>query len=359
MEPIKPAAQPPESKLHFLDYWRIIRIRKTVILAVFLLVVFTTTAITFILPESYMSTVRIAVEKDASDINPIGFTQASAGYDPYFITTEFEKIRSKAVLYPVIEQLRLNERWARRFGSDTPLRTMESFEILKRMMDVRQTRNTSLIEIRVYSNSKENPAQEAAEIANRIAQVYKETRLEVHGERAKRGIDALEDEFRSHDVKVRELQARVDELKGQYNISEIAGALLEPETVRRWSAELIPMEAAYIGQSNLLAKLKDIQVRGEEDILHRILTASPDPELAKLANELWTTETALADSANWWVLSILISARRPPCRPSWIAPSKTGSTESWEVWRCEWLRFGPRCKASRASWKRPGAMSRK
>ena len=28
---------PQETKLHFLDYWRIIRIRKTVILAVFLL----------------------------------------------------------------------------------------------------------------------------------------------------------------------------------------------------------------------------------------------------------------------------------------------------------------------------------
>ena len=36
-------AQPPqETKLHFLDYWRIIRIRKTVILAVFLLVVVAT-----------------------------------------------------------------------------------------------------------------------------------------------------------------------------------------------------------------------------------------------------------------------------------------------------------------------------
>ena len=31
---------PQETKLHFLDYWRIIRIRKTVIIAVFLLVGF-------------------------------------------------------------------------------------------------------------------------------------------------------------------------------------------------------------------------------------------------------------------------------------------------------------------------------
>src|SRR5437763_15984325 len=95
----------PDTKLHFLDYWRIIRIRKTVILAVFLLVVLTTTAVTFILPESWSSTVRIAVEKDVSDINPIGFAQNNSAYDPFFIQTEFEKIRSRKVLYKVMENL--------------------------------------------------------------------------------------------------------------------------------------------------------------------------------------------------------------------------------------------------------------
>ena len=88
------APSPADTKLHFLDYWRIIRIRKTVILAVFLLVLFTTTAITFLLPESYVSMVRIAVEKNTSDITPLGFAQTVNQYDPYFITTEFEKIKS-------------------------------------------------------------------------------------------------------------------------------------------------------------------------------------------------------------------------------------------------------------------------
>ena len=58
----------PETKLHFLDYWRIIRIRKTVILAVFLLVSLTTTVVTFMLPESYSSTVQIKIDKDAPDV---------------------------------------------------------------------------------------------------------------------------------------------------------------------------------------------------------------------------------------------------------------------------------------------------
>src|SRR5947207_8016937 len=102
-----PAAE--ESQLHFLDYWRIIRIRKTVILAVFLLVVITTTAVTFILPESYMSMTRIEVTKEASDISPLYPSAVSSGYDPYFLQTEFEKIRSQKVLSKVVDKLRLDE----------------------------------------------------------------------------------------------------------------------------------------------------------------------------------------------------------------------------------------------------------
>ncbi len=52
MDPLKQQPQ-QESRLHFLDYWRIIRIRKTVIIAVFLLVVITSTLVTFILPEKF------------------------------------------------------------------------------------------------------------------------------------------------------------------------------------------------------------------------------------------------------------------------------------------------------------------
>src|ERR1051326_1615409 len=106
METPKPSSA-PESKLHFLDYWRIIRIRKTVILAVFLLVVLTTTAVTFILPQSFASTVRIAVEKDAPDIAPLFGNQNQSIFDPFFMQTEYEKIQSHKVLYDVIEELNL------------------------------------------------------------------------------------------------------------------------------------------------------------------------------------------------------------------------------------------------------------
>src|SRR5437870_7571632 len=104
MDPLK-VPPPQETKLHFLDYCRIIRIRKTVILAVFLLVVITATLVTFILPESFSSTARIKVERDVSDIPGLAEPRGSFGYDPFFIQTEFEAIQSEVILGRVVELL--------------------------------------------------------------------------------------------------------------------------------------------------------------------------------------------------------------------------------------------------------------
>src|SRR4051812_13567351 len=164
----------PDAKLHFLDYWRIIRIRKTVILAVFLLVVLTTTAVTFILPESYVSMVRIEVGKDTPDIAPLLFgAQTQNAFDPYFIQTEFEKIKSHSVLDDVITEMDLQNEWSKRYGAEGKLKTSEIYGILVKQIDVRQTRNTSLIEIRVFDESRDK----AAAIANKIADVYQRVRL--------------------------------------------------------------------------------------------------------------------------------------------------------------------------------------
>jgi uncharacterized protein involved in exopolysaccharide biosynthesis len=73
------SAPPVENKLHFLDYWRIIRIRKALIITVFLITAIIATAVTFILPESYASTARIEVERDSTDVGGVsgGLTSVS------------------------------------------------------------------------------------------------------------------------------------------------------------------------------------------------------------------------------------------------------------------------------------------
>lgn len=301
MEAAKTSSSPVEPKLHFLDYWRIIRIRKTVILAVFLLVVLTTTAVTFILPESWSSMVRIAVEKDISDINPFGIAQNNPNYDPFFVQTEFEKIRSRKVLYEVIEELNLNQKWGERDNNNVPLKTSETFDLLYGRIDVRQTRNTSLIEIRVYSKAKapEDPAKEAAEIANKIAEVYKRSRLKLKEEMSKDAIEVLKKELKEQDDKITAQQELVDGLRETNNISDNFpeggySGTLEPDTVRRFEANRIEMETIYKRDAELLAQLKGLKNKADSELRKAILTANYDPQLGKLLEDLWTTESTLA-----------------------------------------------------------------
>ena len=48
-----------EEGLHFLDYWRVIRSRKEIVLAVIILVVLSGTLATFLMDELYQAQARI------------------------------------------------------------------------------------------------------------------------------------------------------------------------------------------------------------------------------------------------------------------------------------------------------------
>src|SRR5947208_15433249 len=98
-------AQP--EKLHFLDYWRIVKVRKTIIFTVFILVLASTIAATLYWPKSYSSTVKISVEKDAPDVTGLAGGQSISYIDPFWVQTEFERITSKPVLFRVIHKLDL------------------------------------------------------------------------------------------------------------------------------------------------------------------------------------------------------------------------------------------------------------
>jgi len=285
--------QQPESKLHFLDYWRIIRIRKTVILAVFLLVVITTTAVTFILPESFMSMTRIEVTKEASDINPMLMSGQSTGYDPYFLQTEFEKIRSQRVLYKVIEQMGLDTVWSKRYHTEGKLKKNEVYQILKRQIDVQQARNTSLIEIKAYSEDK----KEAADIANTIAKVYRELRLDQKRESSQRGIEALEKQMQEQTTLVDAKEKVVDKYRRELGVSDIGDfgfqSVMEPETVRKYEAERIQAEEQYVQLSTLYNELTN---KSRLELRHALPTTSHDENLDALLQQVSKTEQQLTIS---------------------------------------------------------------
>jgi polysaccharide biosynthesis transport protein len=295
MDPLK-VSPTQETKLHFLDYWRIIRLRKTVILAVFLLVVITATLVTFILPESFSSTTRIKIERDAPDISGLAERGMNPGYDPFFIQTEFELIQSELILEKVVVDLDLNVLWGKKFAGGDRLKTAETISLLKNRLDLRPVRNTSLIEIRVFSEKPD----EAADIANKIAEVYRKHRQDQRNALSRGGITALEERFQAQEEKVRAAQTNVDRLRRELNIPDMIAIgegpspLMTADTVRRLESLRIESQAQYVLQDTLLKHLRDLKKQlGAEGLAQVIPTAAPDQQLSSLLEQLIMAEQRL------------------------------------------------------------------
>ena len=297
MDPLK-TSPAQESKLHFLDYWRIIRIRKTVILAVFLLVVITATLVTFILPESFAAAARIKIERDVPDISGPGGSSYIAGgpYDPYFIQTEFEVIQSERVLSKVIEQLNLNQIWGVKYQGGQRLKTSETIDLLKHSIDLSPVRNTSLIQIRVFSDHPEdNPSRPndgpcAATIANTIAEAYKTDRLDQYLERTRRGVKALEESMGELQTNITVAQKKVDDLRTELKINDADPMSLSPtpmlssDTVKQLNGSLMFLETEQAKMETQLNKLLELKLDEQRAAIQTAIGG--DSELGTLLNEL-------------------------------------------------------------------------
>jgi capsular polysaccharide biosynthesis protein len=110
-------------------------------------------------PRTFMSTSRFLIHpKD----NP------QKSYDPYFMQTQFELLRSQSLLQDVASQLGLARTMAERYGIKVKFEAPEAAVMIGNQIQIRQARNTSLVELRAYSES----ASEAAMIANAIPLAY-------------------------------------------------------------------------------------------------------------------------------------------------------------------------------------------
>jgi serine/threonine protein kinase/capsular polysaccharide biosynthesis protein len=161
-----------ESKVTSRDWPRRIRRAVFVGLAVCFMTVALASIVTFLLPDSYQAVALVCVEQIAPPSSALQehLTQdrLTFGYDPYLMQTEFEIIQSELVLTPAIQQLKLDERWGRRHAAGQKLTVAETLQLLKNRLDVRSVRGTTLMEIGVFGESRD----ETAELANAIAESY-------------------------------------------------------------------------------------------------------------------------------------------------------------------------------------------
>ena len=114
------------------------------------------------LPKTYVAVTRVEVITKTTAVNA-----PQSGRDPYFIQSEFEKIKSSVVLITAYRELLRNPQFKNVARTPAQDDTIASRALLAGL-EVRQSRNTSLFEIRYVDRDP----QSAALVANTIARAY-------------------------------------------------------------------------------------------------------------------------------------------------------------------------------------------
>jgi uncharacterized protein involved in exopolysaccharide biosynthesis len=127
--------------------------------AVFLLGMLTTAFVTFELPEQYSSSARVRVARRDSQHFAV---------DQQLVQAELGFLTSDEVLNRVIEKLSLRHKWAKQAAGAGPLGLQETLSRLRRRLHARQVRRTAVLEVRAFSQGRE----EAAAIANALVVAY-------------------------------------------------------------------------------------------------------------------------------------------------------------------------------------------
>jgi Mg-chelatase subunit ChlD len=146
-------------------------------------------------------TATIQVEQEHPDIGGLAGYPVAQNYDPYFLQTEFETIRSEAVLKRVVEKLKLD-------GGDKS-KTEAAIKQLRKKLDLSEIGNTKSIAI----GARSEKAEDAARIANAVAQAYRDFRAEEFDELKNGGINSLQKQLQEQDHKIATLQSNVDKLR--------------------------------------------------------------------------------------------------------------------------------------------------
>ncbi|MDF7800508.1 polysaccharide biosynthesis tyrosine autokinase [Pontiellaceae bacterium B1224] len=252
------------STLHFLDYWRVIRSRKEIVLAVTILVVLTGTVYTLMLPNIYASSVRISVSEDAPEINPFSMQQQSyyTSYNPYFLRTQFEIMQSKPILYEVINRLNLQEEWENT-GEKLPREV--AHKILVNSIDVFQQRDTSLIVVSVKRDSPE----EAAAIANELAEVYRDSRIDLAIKSARGAIDKIDEAMKEQRVRMEAAEEKLQNIRSDLDIAVIGSqGQVEVSEMRlqQLEGDRLVAQKEMVEKEGLLKILEDLD---DKDLIER------------------------------------------------------------------------------------------
>lgn len=287
------AATTPQENLHFLDYWRVIVARKEVVIAVALLIILAGVLVTYSLPKVYMASCVVQVEEEQPDVSI--WTPEMWRYDPLFLRTQFEIIQSGPVIQDVIRRLNLNEVLGRAYGYYDALGDLafdQTFKLVSKRLKVQQFRDTNLIEIQIFMDEPKGQApQLAAQIANAVADVYRDTSAQRSRKRLEQGLNAVFEQLEEQRTRVKEAEEALTEIQQRYEITIVnpsgTGTVLSKLTVTRLEEQRILLRMQL---EDAKARYDTVSTLSPEELLEVAPHVVRDSELAKLVSSKHAAE---------------------------------------------------------------------
>jgi capsular exopolysaccharide synthesis family protein len=226
------------------------------------------------------------VENDSADVGNGQLPQISqSGYDPYFIQTTFEIMQSQLVLSNVIAQLNLNVEWGKKYFNGETLKSTETLEILKGRMSLAPVRNTKLVAITVYSDDK----NEAAVLANTIAESYKNYRIQLRTQADRKGLEIFQEQYLTASNQITKVQEHLDTLRNELgihndNASGPSQSLTDTQ-LQQYHQQMLDGQKAYKEQSMQLDVFRAIALTNNLMLRDVLPTITSDPALSSYLDQ--------------------------------------------------------------------------
>jgi succinoglycan biosynthesis transport protein ExoP len=255
-----------QTTIHFLDYWRVIRARKEIVIAVFLLIVLAGVALTLTMPKVYEASALVLVQQEIPDL-PV-FQQERLHYDPLFLRTQLEIIQSDPILEEVIKRQGLERKLSEALGLtgiSADKITKIVFKIVSDSLKVQHYRDTSLIEIRISYTEPEGTANvEAAATVNLIAEVYREQNRLASMSIIEEALRALKEEWDRQEVELVEKESKLAEIREKHGIAHVGeggtATALDLRGKAKLFEEQVRFELLHAREKALLEKLKELSL---------------------------------------------------------------------------------------------------
>ncbi len=295
-----PPAPPPAESVHFLDYWQILYSRKEIVIAVSILLILVGIVITRRMPKVYAAQAVIEVHREIPNID---MAERSLRYDPFYLRTQFEIIKSDPIIEQVVREGNLQEELGLEYGWKATGSSKNTFErtvaLVKSRTDLSIWRDTDLIAIQVRLDKPEKPEGEAAKvaarIANTIADVYKNYVRDQSRQPIQQGIAQLEADLEAVNRQINEEEDNLRQLRERHGITVVSQVDSGVDILRRQILEL----TGKAEEARTAARIKERRYKNFAALpFDEALSAAPvlvnDQSLMSLLAKRQEIETAMA-----------------------------------------------------------------